>query len=115
MSIDRRSFLNHSALCTAATTLPARWCRAKELPVNRKLKMRFAVASDLHYGQGNTPYEKMAEDMVGWMNKEKENKGLDLLFINGDLTQDKTEMLLSLRDRHLSKLKMPYYLSLIHI
>ena len=47
--------------------------------------------------------------MVGWMNKEKESRGLDLLFINGDLTQDKTEMLLSLRDKHLSKLEMPYY------
>ena len=43
------------------------------------------------------------------MNKEKESRGLDLLFINGDLTQDKTEMLLSLRDKHLSKLEMPYY------
>ena len=109
MLIDRRGFLNHAALVTAATTLPARWCGGKDLPVNRKLKMRFAVASDLHYGQGNTPYEQMAEDMVGWMNKEKESRGLDLLFINGDLTQDKTEMLLSLRDKHLSKLEMPYY------
>ena len=109
MSIDRRGFLNHAALATAATTLPARWSRGKDLPANRKLKMRFAVASDLRYGQGNTPYEQMAEDMVGWMNKEKESKGLDLLFINGDLTQDKTEMLLSLRDKHLSKLAMPYY------
>ena len=72
MSIDRRSFLNHSALFTAATILPARWCRAKDLPVNRKLKMRFAVASDLHYGQANTPFVQIAEEMVGWMNKEKQ-------------------------------------------
>jgi 3',5'-cyclic AMP phosphodiesterase CpdA len=109
MSIDRRSFLNHSALVTAATSLPARWCRAKDLPVDRKLKMRFAVASDLHYGQVNTPFEQMAEKMVGWMNKEKQGKGLDLLFINGDLTHDQTQMLLELRDKHLSKLEMPYY------
>lgn len=109
MSIDRRSFLNHSALFAAATTLPARWCRAKDLPVNRKLKMRFAVASDLHYGQANTPFVQMAEEMVGWMNKEKQGKGLDLLFINGDLTHDNPQLLLELRDKQLSKLEVPYY------
>jgi Icc protein len=109
MESSRRDFLKKSALFTAASTLPARWCRADELPKNRKLKLRFAVASDLHYGQKNTPFAQMTEDMVGWINREKEEKGLDLLFLNGDLTNDSSPALLDLRDKHLSRLKVPYY------
>lgn len=71
--------------------------------------MRFAVASDLHYAQRNTPYEKMADDLVEWINKEKEQKGLDALFVNGDLTNDISSALITLRDKHFKNLNVPYY------
>ncbi|MDX1679725.1 MAG: metallophosphoesterase [Akkermansiaceae bacterium] len=98
-----------SGLAAAASLLPARWVNADELPADRKVKLRFAIASDLHYGQGNTPFDEYAASMVKWINKEKQEKGLDLLFLNGDLVNDKTEMLLQLRDKHLSQLQVPYY------
>lgn len=79
------------------------------MPADRKLKLRFAIASDLHYGQGNTPFDEYATNLVTWINKEKAGKGLDLFFLNGDLVNDKTELLLQLRDQHLSKLEVPYY------
>lgn len=109
MSSTRRSFLKQSSVLAAAGTLPARWVRAEDLSKDRKLKLRFAVASDLHYGHRGTDFIKLADDLVGWVNKEKEGKGLDAFFINGDVTHDKPSLLTDLRDKHLSKLNVPYY------
>lgn len=109
MSSSRRSFLAKTALATSAGLLPARWVNARDLPANRKIKLRFAIASDLHYGQKNTPFEEYAAKMVEWINKEKTDRGLDLFFINGDITHDKAEMLTQLRDKYLVNLKVPYY------
>ena len=106
---SRRSFLAKAGLITSASCLPARWVDSKDLPADRKIKLRFAIASDLHYGQSNTPYDEFAETMVGWINKEKKEKGLDLFFINGDITHDKAELLIQLRDKHLKNLEVPYY------
>jgi Icc protein len=105
---SRRHFLKTSAVTTLAAVLP-RWVNAEDVTPGSKLKLRYAVASDLHYGQRNTPFEKMAEDLVGWINTEKDNKGLDGFFFNGDLSNDSSAALLTLRDKHLSKLKTPYY------
>ena len=109
MKSSRRSFLAKASLVTSASCLPARWVEAKDLPADRKIKLRFAIASDLHYGQSNTPYDEFAKNMVSWINTEKKEKGLDLFFINGDITHDKAELLTQLRDKHLKNLEVPYY------
>lgn len=109
MNPSRRSFLTQAGLATAAGLLPARWCRAEDLPAERKIKLRFAIASDLHYGQRNTPFDQYAANMVAWINKEKQDKGLDLFFINGDLTNDSSPRLVELRDKYLTKLEVPYH------
>ncbi|MGB1129423.1 MAG: metallophosphoesterase family protein [Haloferula sp.] len=109
MKTSRRSFLTQSGLAATAGLWPARWCRADDLPADRKIKLRFAIASDLHYGQAGTPFAEMADEMVEWINREKEDKGLDLLFINGDLSQDNPQALLDLRDKHLKQLRVPYF------
>lgn len=106
---SRRDFIRQSSILAAASAFPARWVRADELAKDRKLKLRFAIASDLHYGQKNTPYVKMADEMVAWINEEKQGRGLDAAFLNGDLTNDSSQALLDLRDKHLSKLELPYY------
>lgn len=93
----------------AASAMPMKWVSAEEVSSDSKIKLRFAVASDLHYGQRNTPFEKMADELVGWINKEKAGKGLDGLFLNGDLVNDTAPGLVSLRDKHLANLKVPYY------
>lgn len=108
MNQGRRHFIRTSIAATAAT-LPARWCRAEEIAPGGRIKLRVCIASDLHYGQKDTPYEKMADDMVGWANAEKKAKGLDAFFLNGDLTHDAPEVLPALRDKHLSKLRVPYH------
>jgi len=109
MQPSRRQFLKQSVLFTSSGLLVARWCQADTLPEGRRLKLRFAVASDLHYGQKNTRYAEMADDLVEWINREKETKGLDMVLLNGDLTNDSSRSLLDLRDEHLSKLEVPYY------
>jgi hypothetical protein len=48
-----------------------------------------------------TPFEKMTEEMVQWINEEKERKGLDLLILNGDLTHDNPKLLATLRDENI--------------
>ena len=109
MSSSRRSFLKQSSLAAAASALPAQWVSAKGLPKNRKIKLRYAVASDLHYGSGGARSVKMAEDMVDWINTEKKKNGLDAFILNGDLGHDRADFLTKLRDKHLEKLRVPYY------
>ena len=108
-SSSRRRFLTTSSAAAMAAALPARWVTAADLTPGSKPKLRFAVASDLHYGQRNTPFDAMAGDLVRWINAEKKDKGLDALFLNGDLTNDSAPMLLALRDKHLSGLEVPYH------
>ena len=68
---------------------------------------RFSIASDLQYGKGTL--SMVAENMVEWINAEKMIAGLDLFFINGDITHDEPGMLIQLRDKHLKNLDLPYY------
>jgi len=109
MQRTRRCFLKTSAAATFSAAMPARWADAAEAAAGGKIKLRFAVASDLHYGQPNTPFAEMTDEMVDWINTEKQTKGLDALFLNGDLTNDSSPALLTLRDKHLSKLQVPYH------
>lgn len=106
---SRRNFLKASGAAVATTSLPLRWVQAEDVSPGSKPKLRFAVASDLHYGQANTPFDKMAGELVEWINKETHEKGLDALFVNGDLVNDTAPGLVTLREQFFSKLKMPYY------
>lgn len=109
MPSSRRAFIKQSAVVAGATLLPARWVEAQDIAPGTKPKLRFAVASDLHHGQNGTPFDQTSGDLVRWINREKQDKGLDALFLNGDLSNDSTAALLALRDGHLSKLQVPYY------
>ena len=104
---NRLEFIQACGLGISA--LPAVWCDAAEAPARQKPKLRFAVASDLHYGQPRTPFEEATDNMVEWLNEEEASKGLDAVFLNGDLTHDSSPALKTLRDKHLTQLKAPYY------
>jgi 3',5'-cyclic-AMP phosphodiesterase len=70
--------------------------------------LRFAIASDGHYGQEQTAYEMYFEHMVRWLNMEKENNGLDLAIFNGDLIHDKPDFLTKVK-HSLDQLLLPYW------
>ena len=75
MTSDNNSpwqFLKTTGAAAFGVFASAQWVTAEELTPGSKLKLRFIVASDLHYGQGNTPYDKMATELVGWVNAEDE-------------------------------------------
>ncbi|MHC5057944.1 MAG: twin-arginine translocation signal domain-containing protein, partial [Planctomycetota bacterium] len=79
--LTRRDFLKICGITAAASAIgPVTRCHAAGKPL-----LRFAVASDIHYGQKKTPFAETTERLVSWMNDERKRKGLDAVFLNGDL------------------------------
>ncbi|MGK7394581.1 MAG: metallophosphoesterase family protein [Candidatus Cyclobacteriaceae bacterium M3_2C_046] len=72
--------------------------------------LRFAVASDGHFGQPDTDYEMYFENLVQWINQEKAQNGLDVFFINGDLIHDLPERFEQVKP-FLDRFELPLYIS----
>ena len=72
------------------------------------LTMRFIIASDGHYGQPGTDFTAMHTDLIGWVNREKMQRGADFVFLNGDLIHDDPTLLYDLKTT-LAKLRVPYF------
>jgi hypothetical protein len=105
-SNKRRDFLKKAI---PAFLLPASWQDSREHSFSAdRPRFRFAVASDGHFGQDKTPYQMYYRDIVRWLNWEKEERGLDLAFFNGDLIHDQPEFLPQVK-KQLDQLRMPYY------
>lgn len=81
-----------------------------ELPDPGAVKLRFAIASDGHYGQAQTEFDFYHDRMVSFLNKEKAGRGVDFSFINGDLFHNDPQFLPDSKAVW-DKLEMPYYVS----
>ena len=55
---------------------------------SKKVKLRFVVASDGHYGQKGTEYEKYFETLVTRINEEHSANPFAFCMINGDIIHD---------------------------
>lgn len=75
----------------------------------KKLKLRFAIASDGHYGQPGTEYKKDHSNMVKWLNEAHDSNPLNFVIINGDLVHDRPELLPELKRDYYDHLKVPFY------
>lgn len=75
----------------------------------KKLKLRFAIASDGHYGQPGTEYKKDHANMVKWLNEAHDSNPLNFVIINGDLVHDRPELLPELKRDYYDHLKVPFY------
>ena len=75
-----------------------------------KVKLRFAVASDVHYGQPNTLFEQMTETVINQMNLFHQQSPLDFSVVNGDLIHNEKAFLPLVKGK-LDALKMPYYVT----
>ena len=75
----------------------------------KKLLLRFALASDMHYGEPGTDFESNTGLMMTWLNSDHDKNHFDLVIINGDLVHDRTDLLPVVKRNYLDKLKMPYY------
>ncbi|WP_199141741.1 metallophosphoesterase family protein [Pedobacter sp. ASV12] len=112
---NRRSFLKGSmAVAVLASIVPSvasladvpqRLLRKSE----RKARLRFAIASDGHYGQPNTEYQKHHDNIVRWLNEAHDQNPLDFVIINGDLVHDRPDLLSVVKKEHYDRLKVPFY------
>lgn len=105
--MNRRSFLNTAiAFALARSSGNA---MDLELKHREDIAFRFAVGGDPHYGQRGYAYKAHIQDIVKWINSEKKGRGMDVLFLNGDIVHDTAEVYEELIDDHLSKLDVQYY------
>ncbi|MBV9987052.1 MAG: metallophosphoesterase [Chitinophagaceae bacterium] len=109
---SRRSFLkNISAVTAILLTGDIRTLSAAEWTgLRKKLKLRFAVASDAHYGQPNTAFDEMIEKLTGQVNAFHDRHPLDFTVINGDLIHNE-KPLMALVKQKTDALQMPYYVT----
>lgn len=114
MSVSRREFLKltlkGAVLIGISNSLQSFTGNGFVLPSKNKVQLRFAIASDGHYGQTNTEYEKYHDEMVSWINTEKKGRGVDFTMINGDLFHNEIEFLPQVKSKW-DQLTMPYYVS----
>lgn len=110
----RRKFIKSGIACAAAINLlPAVNAFATDKRELRKttgnLKMRFAIASDGHYGQPGTDSDGFYSDLIKWLNKEHQNNHLDMVIVNGDLVHNRPDLLPKVKQTYLDKLPVPCY------
>src|SRR5882672_4119206 len=76
----------------------------------RKVKIRFVVASDGHYGQPGTDYENFFTTIVSRINEEHAKNKFSFCVINGDIIHDDKSHF-SAAKKSLDALAMKYYVS----
>lgn len=103
---SRREFLRAVGLAGCCLSSPG--CASMVSGQNRQ-PFRFAVASDLHFGQKGTPYDTNMDLLISRLNEEKDTKGLDAVFLNGDIVHDSATAYEDLKRNYLQKLNTPYY------
>lgn len=112
---NRRSFLKGSmATALLASLSPsidalASVSHSSLGKTDRNVRLRFAIASDGHYGQPDTEYKKNHDNIVRWLNEAHAQNPLDFVIINGDLVHDRPELLAVVKKEHFDQLKVPFY------
>ena len=76
----------------------------------KKVKFRFAVASDGHFGQPQTTWENDYSNIIQNINLQHKTSKLKACIINGDVIHNDPAML-PLAKQHLDKLEMAYYVT----
>ncbi|MDW7692624.1 metallophosphoesterase [Flammeovirgaceae bacterium SG7u.111] len=104
----RRDFIKKSIAMGAGAAIGVGSAQASPSESNHKL--RFAIASDGHYGQPDTPYEMYHNEMMAWLNEEAGAKGLDFVVFNGDLIHDEPKFLPEVKAVY-EKLEVPFYVT----
>lgn len=87
---SRRSFIERlSVIGTLLTAGGQKVISPFELgALSENVLLRFAVASDSHYGQPDTPYEEMTKTLIRKLNLFHQSVPCDFCVINGDIIHD---------------------------
>ncbi|MCA0364681.1 MAG: metallophosphoesterase [Bacteroidetes bacterium] len=107
---SRRSFLRSLGVSSAFLLNGGAISAAEYLAGRSKVKFRFVVASDGHYGQPNTDFDGFHDTLIRKVNAFNQQQKVDFAVINGDLFHDKTELLPKVKQK-LDGLAIPYYVT----
>ncbi|UYQ91864.1 metallophosphoesterase [Chitinophaga horti] len=112
--ISRRTFLGNSlksiALIGIGNTLQSFSADDFILPAPEDVLLRFALVSDGHYGQKDTPYGDTHRQMADWLNTLHTSRKLDFAVVNGDLFHDNPAFLPEVKTAW-DRLNMKYYVT----
>ncbi|MEO5910023.1 MAG: metallophosphoesterase [Pelobium sp.] len=109
---NRRNFIKTGIAGATISLLPSINLFAHDSQTNKrakKLKLRFALASDGHYGQKDVNSDQQFEDLLKWLNQDHEKNHLDFAIINGDIVHDRPDLLASVDQKFFKRFKFPYY------
>ena len=109
--MQRREFIKQaSAILLVLGT--GEWKRLPQLPDSfpGRPVLRFAVASDGHYGQPKTEYRQYFAELVNAINREHEKARFDFCVINGDIVHDDKSLFPEAKQA-LDGLAPPYFVS----
>ena len=112
MNITRRSFIKNISFASALLvgggieTLSA----TEVFERRKKVKLRFVVASDGHYGQPKTEFDAFFKDITTQINAFHQQNPLDFTVINGDVIHNEKPLLATAKQK-LDLLTMPYYVT----
>ena len=110
--VSRRRFIQQISLATLAVMGgPLQRLTGQEVAdLQDDVLWRFAVASDIHYGQPNTSYREMTQTILKQLNKFHNEFPLSFCVFNGDLIHDNSSFLPQLKNE-LMQLGMDWYVT----
>ena len=110
--MERRRFIKQtaSALLILGSGKIVSLHEAYDGMLGKKPVLRFVVASDGHYGQKDTEYEKFHSDLVSNINKLHEENPFEFCIVNGDIVHDDKTHYPAVK-KTLDNFKVKYYVS----
>lgn len=109
---SRRSFIKQVSFASLflATGKFTPLSAAELFSLRNKVKLRFVVASDSHYGQPKTEYALMMDKMIAEINQFHQISPLNFTVINGDLIHNEPAFLPQIKQK-LNALTMPWHVT----
>lgn len=111
-NLSRRKFIHHISFASAILlggniqALSAQDVHS----LKKKVRLRFAVASDAHYGQPDTPYEAMMDTIIQKINGFHQENPLDFCVMNGDIIHNEKQFMPQAKQK-LDQFTMPFYVT----
>lgn len=104
--LNRRTFLQTTLTGLSIGLLSN--CRSEDNPIPT---LRFAVASDGHLGEPNTPGDQYFTDLVAALKAAHQATPLHFVVVNGDLVHEGIAGLLPKAKAYLDELPVPYFVT----
>lgn len=107
---NRREFLKNASAITMLGVLPGQALINYQQWTKQKGLLRIIIGSDSHYGQPNTPFEKMTRTFVQKANSFARSYPCDFCVINGDLIHDDPKWMPEVKKAY-DELDLPFYVT----